>query len=71
MTAMAADAESFMTTQMESLDVSDLVRLCRACVALATPISAWKMKLALKVLACRLDQRSFVNVCEDIARGEA
>lgn len=71
MTASAQAAESFLTTQMETLGLEELTLLCRKCVVLATPISAWNMRLALTVLAKRLDERSFRNVCEDIARGAA
>jgi len=54
---------------MQPLTIAQLITLARRGIEIATPISAWNVRIALTILAQRLDKRSFVNVCEDISRG--
>lgn len=66
-----AQAAAALSEMIATLAPDQIVTLCRKAIEIATPISAWVLSIALTVAAQRFDRRSFINICEDIHRGEA
>lgn len=66
-----AQAAAALGEMIATLAPDQIVTICRKAIEIANPMSAWVLSVALKAAALRFDRRTFVNICEDIHRGEA